>query len=298
MRGARPRTLKPEINLHHNMPKPPNKNRKPRQGPKRNPRSKRQQGFSKARGKAAQPLRNTQDVEGMRLNKYVAHCGICSRRQAAEYVKEGQVTVNGEKVTEPGYQVQEGDKIAFRGKVIQPEKRLVYVLLNKPKDYITTVKDERGRRTVLDLLDSTIEERIFPVGRLDRATTGLLLLTNDGDLADKLAHPSNKVNKLYHVVLDKPVALLDLDKIRKGLELEDGKAPVDAADYVQGKKNEIGIELHIGRNRIVRRIFEHLGYQVVRLDRVYYAGLTKKDLPRGRWRYLEEQEVIMLKHFT
>ena len=281
------------------MPKPPTKNRKPRQGPKRNPHSKRQQGFSKARGDAAAPLPNTQEVEGMRLNKYVAHCGICSRRQAAEYVKEGQVTVNGEKVTEPGYQVQEGDKIAFRGKAIQPEKRLAYVLLNKPKDYITTVKDEKGRRTVLDLLGGKVKERIFPVGRLDRATTGLLLLTNDGELADKLAHPSNKVQKLYHVVLDKALDAADLDKIRDGLELEDGKAIVDAVDYVQGKKkNEVGIELHIGRNRIVRRIFEHLGYEVARLDRVYYAGLTKKDLPRGRWRHLEEKEVIMLKHFT
>ena len=235
----------------------------------------------------------------MRLNKYVAHCGICSRRQAAEYVKQGEVSVNGEKITEPGYQVKEGDQVAFRGKPIRPEKKLVYILLNKPKDYITTVKDDRGRRTVLDLLGGRIEERIFPVGRLDRATTGLLLLTNDGELAEKLAHPSNKVNKLYHVVLDTPLSTADLEKIRNGLKLEDGKATVDAVDYVQGKKkNEIGIELHIGRNRIVRRIFEHLGYKVVRLDRVYYAGLTKKDLPRGRWRHLEEKEVIMLKHFT
>lgn len=235
----------------------------------------------------------------MRLNKYVAHCGICSRRQAADYIKEGLVTVNGEKVTEPGYQVQEGDKIAFRGKLIRPEKKLVYLLLNKPKDYITTSKDERGRRTVLDLVGDKVKERIFPVGRLDRATTGLLLLTNDGELAEKLAHPSHKVQKLYHVVLDKALAAVDLDKIRNGLELEDGQALVDAVDYVQGnKKNEVGIELHIGRNRIVRRIFEHLGYEVVRLDRVYYAGLTKKDLPRGRWRHLTEKEVIMLKHFT
>ncbi len=281
------------------MPKLPNKGRKPRQGPKRNPKSKRQQSFSKHREKPAGPLPNTQEVEGMRLNKYVAHCGICSRRQAAEYIKEGQVAVNGEKVSEPGYQVKEGDQVTFRGKPIRPERKLAYILLNKPKDFITTVKDERGRRTVLDLLGSEVQERVFPVGRLDRATTGLLLLTNDGELAEKLAHPSHKMKKLYHAVLDKPLDAPDLDKIRNGLELEDGKAPVDAVDYVRGKKkNEVGIELHIGRNRIVRRIFEHLGYEVVRLDRVYYAGLTKKDLPRGRWRHLTEKEVIMLKHFT
>lgn len=279
------------------MPKPPDKNRRSSRGPKRRPGK--QRFFSKPEKKTPGPLPNKQDVEGMRLNKYVAHCGVCSRRQAAEYVKEGQVTVNGEKVTEPGYQVQEGDKIAFRGKVIRPEKKLVYLLLNKPKDYITTAKDERGRRTVMDLVGNKVQERIFPVGRLDRATTGLLLLTNDGGLAEKLAHPSHKIKKLYQVVLDKPLAAADLDKIRAGLELEDGKAVVDAVGYVRGaKKNEVGIELHIGRNRIVRRIFEHLGYQVVRLDRVYYAGLTKKDLPRGRWRHLTEQEVIMLKHFT
>ncbi|MCO6486871.1 MAG: rRNA pseudouridine synthase [Phaeodactylibacter sp.] len=278
------------------MPKPPNKNRRPQRGPKRRPGEQR---FSKPREKPAGPLPNKQEVEGMRLNKYVAHCGVCSRRQAAELVKAGQVTVNGEKVTEPGYQVQEGDKVALRGKPIRPEKKLVYVLLNKPKDYITTVKDEKGRRTVFDLLGNQVQERIFPVGRLDRATTGLLLLTNDGDLAGKLAHPSHKVKKFYQVALDKPLAAVDLEKIRSGLELEDGKAIVDGAGYIEGgSKNEVGIELHIGRNRIVRRIFEHLGYQVVRLDRVYYAGLTKKDLPRGRWRHLSEQEVIMLKHFT
>ncbi|MCO6480457.1 MAG: rRNA pseudouridine synthase [Phaeodactylibacter sp.] len=278
------------------MPKRPDKNRRSNRGPKRRPGHPR---FTKPQEKRAAPLPNEQEVEGMRLNKYVAHCGVCSRRQAAEYVKEGQVTVNGEKVTEPGYQVREGDKIAFRGKVIRPENKLVYLLLNKPKDYITTAKDEKGRRTVLDLVGNKVQERIFPVGRLDRATTGLLLLTNDGDLAKKLSHPSHKVKKFYQVALDKPLAAADLEKISAGLELEDGKAIVDAVGYVEGgKKHEIGIELHIGRNRIVRRIFEHLGYEVTRLDRVYYAGLTKKDLPRGRWRHLTEKEVIMLKHFT
>jgi 23S rRNA pseudouridine2605 synthase len=171
--------------------------------------------------------------------------------------------------------------------------------MNKPKGFLTTVSDDRGRKTVMELLKGKVEERIFPVGRLDRATTGLLLLTNDGDLAKTLSHPSHKVKKVYHVVLDKPLAKVDLEKIRNGLELEDGLAPVDGVDYVKDtSKNEVGIELHIGRNRIVRRIFEHLGYEVVRLDRVYYAGLTKKDLPRGFFRDLTEKEVIMLKHFT
>ena len=206
--------------------------------------------------------------------------------------------VNGEKVTEPGYQVQEGDKIAFRGKLIRPEKKLVYLLLNKPKDYITTLNDDRGRRTVMELLKGKIKERIFPVGRLDRATTGLLLLTNDGELAEKMAHPSHKVKKVYHVVLDKSVTAADLDRIREGLELEDGLAPVNWVDYDGKGKDEVALEILFGRNRVVRRIFEHLGYEVKRLDRVYYAGLTKKDLPRGFWRHLTAKEVIMLKHFT
>ena len=234
----------------------------------------------------------------MRLNKYVAHCGICSRRQAADYIKEGLVTVNGELITQPGVQVEKKDQVTFRGKPIQPEERMVYLLLNKPKDYITTLSDDRGRKTVIDLLRGRIKERVFPVGRLDRMTTGLLVLTNDGALAEKLAHPRHEIKKFYQVVLNKPVQAQDLEKIRAGLTLEDGPVPVDGVDYVKGKgKDEVGIEIHIGRNRIVRRIFEHLGYKVVRLDRVYYAGLTKKDLPRGFFRHLTEREVIMLKHF-
>ncbi|MFN7115433.1 MAG: pseudouridine synthase [Saprospiraceae bacterium] len=239
------------------------------------------------------------DNEPMRLNKYIAHCGISSRRQAVDFVKKGEVTVNGEVVKEPFYLVQPSDKVAYKGKLIKPEANKVYILMNKPKGYLTTVSDDRGRKTVMDLLKGKIEERIFPVGRLDRATTGLLLLTNDGDLAKKLSHPSHKVKKVYHVVLDKPIAKVDLEKIKKGLELEDGVAEVDGVDYVNdAPKNEVGIELHIGKNRIVRRIFEHLGYQVEKLDRMYYAGLTKKDLPRGFFRYLTEKEIIMLKHFT
>ena len=238
-------------------------------------------------------------IEGMRLNKYVAHCGVCSRRKAAEHIKEGLVKVNGKVVLEPFYQVQLEDKITFKDEPIKPEEHSVYVLMNKPKNTITTSSDERGRKTVLDLLGGKIKERIFPVGRLDRETTGLLLLTNDGDIAKKLSHPSHKVTKFYQVYLDKPVTQNHIDQIKKGLTLEDGPVEVDSVNYLSDKtKDEVGIEIHLGRNRIVRRIFEHLGYEVMRLDRTYYAGLTKKDLPRGRWRFLSEREIIMLKHFT
>jgi 23S rRNA pseudouridine2605 synthase len=278
------------------MPKRPkkggsNKDKRQHYAPKRGPAPKKKQ--------KPGPIHEKPEVEGMRLNKYVAHAGICSRRQAADYVKEGLVTVNGEVETAPGYQVQEGDEIRFKGELIQPEERKVYILLNKPRDYITTVKDDRGRQTVLDIVANEVPERIFPVGRLDRDTSGLLLLTNDGDLAKKLSHPSHKVRKFYQVTLDKNVTPEHIEAIRAGLTLEDGEAPVDGVDYVIGKsKKEVGIELHIGRNRIVRRIFEQLGYEVKKLDRVYYAGLTKKDLPRGFFRHLKEQEIIMLKHFT
>lgn len=240
-----------------------------------------------------------EDKKIFRLNKFVAHSGVCSRRQAAEYIKQGLVTVNGEVVLEPFYQVQDEDQVSFKGKPIKIEEKKVYILMNKPKDTITTMKDEHGRRTVWDLLRNKVKERIFPVGRLDRATTGLLLLTNDGDLAERLAHPRHEVKKVYHVVLDKEVSAEHLAQIRAGLELEDGLAPVDGVNYIDNKgKYEIGIEIHIGRNRIVRRIFEHLGYKVRRLDRMYYGGLTKKDLPRGFHRHLTKQEVIMLKHFS
>lgn len=244
------------------------------------------------------PIKDKPEVEGMRLNKYVAHAGVCSRRQAAEHIKNGQVTVNGKVEPNPAYQVQESDEVRFKGDLIKPEERKVYLLLNKPRGYITTTSDERGRKTVLDLVGKRVPERIFPVGRLDRETTGLLLLTNDGDLAKKLAHPSHEVKKTYHVALDKEVPPEHIEAIKKGLQLEDGPAPVDAANYVRGAgREEVMVELHIGRNRIVRRIFGHLGYEVKRLDRVYYAGLTKKDLPRGFSRHLTEQEIIMLKHF-
>jgi 23S rRNA pseudouridine2605 synthase len=234
----------------------------------------------------------------MRLNKYIAHCGICSRRQAAELVKKGQVTVNGTLVQEPGVEIHQRDEVSLKGQAIKPEERKVYILINKPKNVITTAEDERGRKTVLDILRGKVKERVYPVGRLDRDTTGLLLLTNDGDLAQRLAHPKHKISKVYKATLDKNLSAKHFEEIMAGVELEDGKALVNNVFFYEEKKNEVGIDLHIGKNRIVRRIFEHLGYEVKSLDRVFYAGLTKKDLPRGFFRRLTEREIIQLKHFS
>jgi 23S rRNA pseudouridine2605 synthase len=236
--------------------------------------------------------------EDMRLNKYLAHCGIASRRACADIIKDKFVMVNDEIVTEIGHRVLQTDVVKYKGKIVKPVENMIYLLMNKPKDVITTASDEKGRKTVIDIVKHKIQERVYPVGRLDRNTSGLLLLTNDGDLAKKLSHPKYKVKKIYHAVLDKQLTKLDMEKIQKGLELEDGKADVDGISYVDGKsKNEVGIEIHIGKNRIVRRIFEHLGYNVEKLDRVTLGGLTKKDLPRGFFRHLTEKEIIMLKHF-
>jgi 23S rRNA pseudouridine2605 synthase len=250
--------------------------------------------FSKIRTKGPKVSHTEANI---RLNKYIADSGICSRRDADELIASGQIKVNGEVITQMGYKVSRNDAVTYNGKKINPEK-LVYVLLNKPKDFITTTDDPQERKTVMDLVDNAAEQRIYPVGRLDRNTTGLLLLTNDGDLAEKLSHPSHKVKKVYQVLLDKPLAEEDFDKIMAGVTLEDGPAPVDELGYVIPDKTVVGVEIHIGRNRIVRRIFESLGYDVLGLDRVIYAGLTKKDLPRGDWRYLSQKEVIRLKHFN
>lgn len=234
----------------------------------------------------------------MRLNKFVAQCGVCSRRKAAELVKNGEIKVNGVIEVNPGYVTVPKDKVFYQGKRLRLEVKKVYILMNKPKNVVTTVNDERGRKTVMDIVEKKIKQRVYPVGRLDRNTTGLLLITNDGDLTKKLSHPSYKVKKRYNVELDRKLTEKDLNKIRKGLDLEDGKAIVDKIDYIPEKpKNLATLELHSGRNRIIRRIFEALKYEVVRLDRVYYAGLTKKDLPRGWFRDLKKQEIIMLKHF-
>lgn len=235
----------------------------------------------------------------IRLNRYIANAGICSRRKADELIEAGVISVNGEVVTELGTKVDPAkDEIRYNGERLKREK-LVYVLLNKPKDYITTTDDPQERRTVMHLVTKATNERIYPVGRLDRNTTGLLLMTNDGNLAEKLAHPRNNISKIYQVELSKNLTQGDFNKIAFGLELEDGFVKPDDLSYVQGaSKREIGIQIHSGKNRIVRRIFEHLGYEVIKLDRVVYAHLTKKDLPRGRWRYLTDREIIQLKHFT
>jgi 23S rRNA pseudouridine2605 synthase len=233
----------------------------------------------------------------IRLNRYIANAGICSRRKADELIQAGVVSVNGEIISQLGTRIDAAkDIVRYNGETLRREK-MVYVLLNKPKDYITTTDDPQERRTVMQLVEKASRERIYPVGRLDRNTTGLLLMTNDGALAEKLSHPRNNITKIYHVELNKSLSQGDLNKIAFGLELEDGLIKPDAISYVQGgSKREIGIQIHSGKNHIVRRIFEHLGYEVIKLDRVIYGNLTKKDLGRGRWRYLEEKEIIQLKH--
>ena len=230
----------------------------------------------------------------IRLNKYVANAGVCSRREADTYIAAGNVTVNGKPVTEMGHKVSLTDEVRFDGRLLNPEKK-EYILLNKPKNFITTTRDEKGRRTVMELISNATKSRLVPVGRLDRNTTGLLLFTNDGDLAKKLTHPRYGVRKLYHVELSKNLKTDDLHKIQEGIMLEDGLIKVDEISYLNNApKKEVGVEIHSGKNRIVRRIFEHLGYDVVKLDRVVFANLTKKDLPRGHWRPLTSQEVINL----
>jgi 23S rRNA pseudouridine2605 synthase len=238
----------------------------------------------------------TGDPDLIRLNKFLANSGVGSRREADELIRMGLVTVNGVTITEMGHKVKITDEVRYEGKKLKAEKP-VYILLNKPKGFITTTDDPQERNTVMNIVAGACKERIYPVGRLDRNTTGLLLLTNDGDLADKLTHPSYNVKKIYKVELDKPITKNDFQKIQEGVHLEEGRAIVDDLAIVSDDKKTIGIELHIGWNRIVRRIFESLGYEVVRLDRVVYAGLDKKDLGRGQWRFLKPEEVVMLKHF-
>ena len=231
----------------------------------------------------------------IRLNKYMANAGVCSRREADEHIAAGLVKVNDVVITELGTKITRADEVKFNNKVVTLESK-VYVLLNKPKGFVTTTDDPENRKTVMDLVRSACTERIYPVGRLDRGTTGVLLLTNDGDLASKLTHPKYEKRKIYQVWLDKPVAMEHMQAIADGIELEDGEIHADAISYVTEEDlSQVGIEIHSGRNRIVRRIFESLGYKVYKLDRVYFAGLTKKKLSRGKWRYLTEQEVNMLR---
>ena len=229
-----------------------------------------------------------------RLNKYLSNAGICSRREADDLIKAGAVSVNGKVITEMGFKVGPEDKISYGGETLRHQKK-VYLILNKPKDYITTTDDPQERRTVMELIAGACKERVYPVGRLDRNTTGLLLFTNDGELATKLMHPKFGIRKVYQVLLDKNLRTEDFQQLMEGVELEDGFIKSDELSYINGNKKELGIEIHSGRNRIVRRIFEHLGYEVIKLDRVVFSGLTKKDLPRGKWRFLNEKEIGFLK---
>lgn len=231
----------------------------------------------------------------IRLNKYIASTGLCSRREADEYIKTGLITVNDKLTTELGTKIKTADVVKYEGKRLTWQKK-VYILLNKPKDCITTVDDPYAKKTVMDFVKNACKERIYPVGRLDRNTTGILLLTNDGDLAKELTHPKFNKLKIYHIFLNKALKLYDLERIAKGLTLEDGFIKADSISYVVANdKKQVGIEIHSGRNRIIRRIFEHLGYRIIKLDRVYFAGLTKKGLPRGKWRHLDNKEISMLK---
>ena len=266
------------------------------------PKNKKKSSFSKTKPNPYRkdirkdtPKQRLEEPTEIRLNKFISNSGICSRREADTYIKSGSATVNGKVITEMGYKVKLDDEVRFDGSLISPEAKK-YVLLNKPKNYITTMDDERGRKTVMDLVRGATKERIYPVGRLDRNTTGLLLFTNDGEMAKKLTHPKHNVRKLYHASLDKKLAMKDLQKISENFVLEGKMVFVDAISYIENaSKTEVGIEIHSGRNRIVRKIFEHFGYTVVKLDRVLFSGLTKKNLSRGHWRHLTQQEINNLK---
>ena len=256
--------------------------------PVRNPKPKAEEYVPKPRGAKAE------EDGSIRLNKFIANSGVCSRREADDYIVAGLITVNGQVITELGTKIQVTDDVRFNGERLHGEEK-VYILMNKPKDFVTTVTDPNADRTVLDLVAGKCPQRVYPVGRLDKATTGVLLLTNDGELSDKLTHPSNRVRKIYHVFLDKNLSQSDFNKILEGVELEDGLMFADALSFIDEDESQVGLEIHSGRNRVVRRMFEALGYKVKKLDRVLFAGLTKKGLRRGQWRFLTEQEVALLK---
>ncbi len=239
--------------------------------------------------------RNRLTAKEVRLNKFIANAGICSRREADELIKSGAVTVNGKVISELGTKIKPTDQVRYGGEKIRSERK-VYIVMNKPKDFITTVEDPHAKRTVMELFRNKVKERVYPVGRLDRTTTGVLLFTNDGELAKRLMHPRFKKKKIYHVYLDKTLKKNDFQDLLNGIDLEDGPIAADKLSYVDAEdKNQVGLEIHSGRNRIVRRMFEHLGYKVTRLDRVYFAGLTKQKLRRGQWRYLTDKEIGKLK---
>ena len=238
--------------------------------------------------------RKAVDEEGIRLNKFIANSGVCSRREADDYIIAGLVSVNGQVITELGTKIQAQDDVRFNGERLRGEEK-VYILMNKPKDFVTTLSDPNAEKTVMDLIAGNCSQRVYPVGRLDKSTTGVLLLTNDGELTEKLTHPSNMNKKIYHVFLDKNLSGSDFKELIEGVNLEDGPMHADSLSYIDEDKSQVGLEIHSGRNRVVRRMFEHLGYKVKKLDRVFFAGLTKKNLRRGQWRFLTEQEVAMLK---
>lgn len=242
------------------------------------------------------PQKDTHESYLLRLNKFIANSGICSRREADKLIETGKIRVNGKVVTELGIKVSNKDEVTYNKKILSSESP-VYILLNKPKGFITTTDDPFERKTVMSLVKKACSQRIYPVGRLDRETTGLLLFTNDGDLAKKLTHPKHEMKKIYYAVLDKPLEIIHLEKIATGIDLEDGFVKADKISYITGTtdEREVGIELHSGKNRIIRRIFQSQGYEVKKLDRVYFAGLTKKDIPRGKWRFLKDKEINMLK---
>ena len=255
--------------------------------------------FKKAEGSKRRVVEDIEapvQTEKIRLNKFIANSGVCSRREADELIKMGLISVNGKTITELGYKVNPGDEVRHESKVLRAEKP-VYILMNKPKGFLTTTSDPQERNTVMHLIGNHVKERIYPVGRLDRNTTGLLLLTNDGDLADKLMHPSYNAKKIYKVELDRPLTKGDAQLILEGVQLEEGRAMVDDLAIISEDKRTVGIEIHIGWNRVVRRIFEALNYEVVKLDRSVYAGLDKKNLGRGEWRFLTKEELVRLKHF-
>lgn len=248
----------------------------------------------KSSSQASKPITLTYPV---RLNRFISNAGICSRRDADLLIEEGKIQINGTLITELGKKVEKGDEVKFNGKVISPQN-YVYVLLNKPKDFITTMDDPQERRTVMQLIEKACDERIYPVGRLDRNTTGLLLFTNDGELSQKLTHPSYKIKKIYQVGLDKPLTTNDFNDISEGVKLEDGFVKVDDIVLLDESKKNIGVQIHVGKNRIVRRIFESFGYEVNKLDRTMYGNLTKKELPKGKWRMLTPKEVVLLKNLS
>jgi len=272
----------------------PTSSAKPTPTKKVTARDKRKYIDFKIKVKKGDPLPSFNELE-IRLNKYLSNAGVCSRREADVLIQTGVVTVNGKIITELGYKIAPTDVVQYDGETINAEKKR-YVLLNKPKGFITTMDDPQGRKTVMSLVKSACRERIYPVGRLDRETTGVLLFTNDGDMAKKLTHPRYQAKKIYHAELNKPFKSEDFEKLLKGVDLEDGRIRADQASYVDGgNSREVGLEIHSGKNRIVRRMFESIGYTVVKLDRVVFAGLTKKDLPRGMYRHLTEEEVGYLK---